>query len=93
MKFKFDHCYTTDPGFKFRTKLGKAGFYIGQYQVEHPNKMFCKFIFFRGKTHKQEYYLEFVNNRGPKKLHTGFSLSSKNKLKNSLSSLKSLQPK
>lgn len=93
MKFEFDHCYTTDPSFKFRSKLGKAGFHLDQSQVEHPNKMFCKFIYFRSRIHKENYYLEFVNNRGPKKLHTGFSLSSKNKLKNSLTSLKSLNPK
>lgn len=87
MKFIFDHCYTSDPSFKFRSKLGKAGFDLGTYQVEHPHKLFCKFIYFKGRTHNERYYLEFVNNRGLKKLHTGFSLSSKEKLKNSLKAL------
>lgn len=93
MKFDFDHTYTTDSSFKFRTKLGKAGFYLGKYQVEHPNQMFCKFIYFESKNHKEKYYLEFVDNRGPKKLHTGFSLSSKKKLKTSLPSLEPLHAK
>lgn len=61
MKTRFDHSYTTDQNFKFRTKLGKAGFKLFGHEVEHPGKHFCRFIPFPQTSIAGYQYLEFVH--------------------------------
>jgi hypothetical protein len=82
MKTRFDHSYTPDKNFKFRTKLGKAGFYLGDRMVEHPGKAFCKFIFFPATKKSGKQYIEFIHvgKGGAGHARAGMSLGSLNPL-------------
>lgn len=90
--FKFDHCYSSDKNHQFRTKLGKAGFHLNDNLVEHPGKLFCKFIILPTEDLKYRYYLEFVNNKGRTKMGAGISLSTDDKLIRQMKKLSSLKP-
>lgn len=83
MKIRFDHSYSTDQNFKFRMKLGKAGFYLPDYEVEHPGKRFCRFIPFLQKSIAGYQYLEFI--------HTGKGGNFKNLPGMSVGALSSLK--
>lgn len=61
MKLRFDHSYGTDQNFRFRQKLHKAGFSINDYEVEHPGKAFCRFIYLPRTKKTGFQYLEFVH--------------------------------
>lgn len=61
MKLHFDHTYSADPGFRFRNKLGKAGFVLGDAMTEHPGKAFCRFIILQAGPTAPRHYLEFVH--------------------------------
>lgn len=61
MKTRFDHSFAADQNFKFRNKLGKAGFHLSDHEVEHPGKHFCRFIPFLQKSIAGYQYLEFIH--------------------------------
>lgn len=61
MKLRFDHSYTTDQKFRFRRKLHAAGFDINDYEVEHPGKAFCRFIYLPRTKNAGFQYLEFIH--------------------------------
>ena len=60
MNFRFDHIYSADKNFKFRKKLGQAGFYLDERVVEHPGKSFCRLIMLPLVNNKKQ-YLEFIH--------------------------------
>ncbi len=76
MKLRFDHSYCLDKNHTFRSKLGKAGFFLKDRMVEHPGKMFCRFIAFPQTSIAGYQYLEFVHigKGGSKETNPGFSL-------------------
>lgn len=60
-KIALDHCYNEDHNFSFFKKLGKSGFTLEDYTVEHPGKAFCKFIALQSNNKRERFYLEFVH--------------------------------
>jgi hypothetical protein len=57
----FDHTYGRDLNHRFLKKLQKFGFSLMPDVVEHPGKLFCRFIMFSSATPKTFSYLEFVH--------------------------------
>lgn len=60
MKLRFDHTYSADQNFKYRKKLGQAGFFLDDRKIEHPGKNFCQFIMMPLVNNKRQ-YLEFIH--------------------------------
>lgn len=77
MKLRFDHSYTADQNFRFMKKLGKSGFLLRDYKVEHPGKRLCKFIMFPRIGTARMQYLEFIHcgKGGKKVLKPGLSFT------------------
>lgn len=86
----FDHTYTYDNHFQFLKKLEKCGFKLSKEEVEHPGKVFCRFIRLSGNTPRGLQYLEFVHigKGGEKCAVPGVSFGYRKGLKNYYNKLK-----
>lgn len=97
MKLKFDHMYTADSGHRFWKRLRRLGFTTSEREMEHPGKLFCRFVMFRNNMTELPVYLEFVDARDRKKpvRHPGISFRSLGQLKRHSKMLRSkgLRPK
>lgn len=80
MKPEFNHCYTPDPGHKFHSLLGKQGFTLSPYTVEHPGDHSCRFVILRSRDRRLRLYLEFVSAPPRNSKRPGVSLSVKGNL-------------
>lgn len=65
MKVSFDHCYQSTFSIQDYHQLQKRGFEIDDYVVEHPGKIFCRFLRFNKQAGADQpterfQYLEFV---------------------------------
>lgn len=58
----FDHCFTLDPNYKMMKRLEKCGFVLEKQTVEHPGKIFSRFIMLGAPNSvRGKHYLEFIH--------------------------------
>ncbi len=58
----FDHCFTRDPNYKMMRRLERLGFTLEASTVEHPGKMFSRFIMLASAdSPRKKHYLEFIH--------------------------------